>query len=190
MLPPNSFARQPCISNGLEVKMEQEDPVTTSLKQIEAELEADGTENDERVKNTHVTRVSRHVLPENSLRKRAKFSEPITSPRPPSQSTSHSLRFPLLLALVYTPINTITEDTMTPNLEPYVRPGDELSEFLRRFWQRQVATAERETPDFRHPALPLARIKKVMKSDPEVKVVSQKSYLCPVFGPADARSPS
>ncbi|KZT37094.1 histone-fold-containing protein [Sistotremastrum suecicum HHB10207 ss-3] len=60
---------------------------------------------------------------------------------------------------------------MTPNPEPYVRPGDELSEFLRRFWQRQVATAERETPDFRHPALPLARIKKVMKSDPEVKVM-------------------
>ena len=53
---------------------------------------------------------------------------------------------------------------------PFVQPGDLLPDFLRSFWQRQVDTAEQETPDFRHPPLPLARIKKVMKSDPEVKV--------------------
>ena len=52
----------------------------------------------------------------------------------------------------------------------FVQPGDLLPDFLRSFWQRQVDTAEQETPDFRHPPLPLARIKKVMKSDPEVKV--------------------
>jgi nuclear transcription factor Y, gamma len=56
--------------------------------------------------------------------------------------------------------------------EPFVQSGDPLHEFLRSFWQRQVDTAENETPDYRHPALPLARIKKVMKSDPEVKVRS------------------
>jgi nuclear transcription factor Y gamma len=33
-----------------------------------------------------------------------------------------------------------------------------------------VDAAEQETPDYRHPPLPLARIKKVMKSDPDVKV--------------------
>jgi len=53
---------------------------------------------------------------------------------------------------------------------PYVQPGEPLNDFLRSFWQRQVDAAEQETPDYRHPPLPLARIKKVMKSDPEVKV--------------------
>ena len=55
-------------------------------------------------------------------------------------------------------------------IEPFVQPGQPLNDFLRSFWQRQVDAAEQETPDYRHPALPLARIKKVMKSDPDVKV--------------------
>jgi nuclear transcription factor Y, gamma len=54
--------------------------------------------------------------------------------------------------------------------QPYIQQGEPLGEFLRSFWQRQIDAAERETPDYRHPPLPLARIKKVMKSDPEVKV--------------------
>ena len=56
------------------------------------------------------------------------------------------------------------------NTEPYVQSGEPLHEFLRSFWQRQVDQAEEEVPDYRHPPLPLARIKKVMKSDPDVKV--------------------
>jgi nuclear transcription factor Y gamma len=59
-------------------------------------------------------------------------------------------------------------------MKPYVHPGQPLSEFLRSFWQRQVDIAEQEMPDYRHPPLPLARIKKVMKSDPEVKVSSRE----------------
>lgn len=58
------------------------------------------------------------------------------------------------------------------NNTPYVQAGEPLHEFLRSFWQRQIDGAEQETPDYRHPPLPLARIKKVMKSDPEVKVRS------------------
>lgn len=54
--------------------------------------------------------------------------------------------------------------------QPYVQPGEPLNDFLRSFWQRQIDAAEQETPDYRHPPLPLARIKKVMKSDPDVKV--------------------
>ena len=57
--------------------------------------------------------------------------------------------------------------TMT---KPYVQSGEPLHEFLHSFWQRQVDAAEQEIPDYRHPPLPLARIKKVMKSDPDVKV--------------------
>ena len=60
----------------------------------------------------------------------------------------------------------------TPTHPPFVTPGDLLPDFLRSFWQRQVDTAEQETPDFRHPPLPLARIKKVMKSDPDVKMIA------------------
>jgi hypothetical protein len=54
--------------------------------------------------------------------------------------------------------------------QPFVQSGEPLNVFLRKFWQRQVDAAEQETPDYRHPPLPLARIKKVMKSDPDVKV--------------------
>ncbi|KAI0278539.1 histone-fold-containing protein [Russula aff. rugulosa BPL654] len=56
--------------------------------------------------------------------------------------------------------------------KPYVQSGEPLHEFLHSFWQRQVDAAEQETPDYRHPPLPLARIKKVMKSDPDVKMIA------------------
>ncbi|KAK7031067.1 Transcriptional activator hap5 [Paramarasmius palmivorus] len=56
--------------------------------------------------------------------------------------------------------------------QPFVHSGQPLNEFLQSFWQRQIHTAEEETPDYRHPALPLARIKKVMKSDPDVKMIA------------------
>lgn len=73
-----------------------------------------------------------------------------------------------------------------PQQGPYVQPGDTLEGFLRYFWQCQIATAEREEPDFKHPPLPLARIKKVMKSDPEVKMISADapilfSKACEIF---------
>ena len=61
--------------------------------------------------------------------------------------------------------------------KPYVQSGEPLHEFLHSFWQRQVDAAEQETPDYRHPPLPLARIKKVMKSDPDVKVLYFSLFL-------------
>ena len=63
-----------------------------------------------------------------------------------------------------------------PTSRPFVQPGEPLNDFLRSFWQRQIDAAEQETPDYRHPPLPLARIKKVMKSDPEVKVRTWKDW--------------
>lgn len=65
--------------------------------------------------------------------------------------------------------------------KPFVQPGQPLHEFLSSFWQRQVDAAEQETPDYRHPPLPLARIKKVMKNDPDVKVCLTIPH--PVFLP-------
>ena len=81
------------------------------------------------------------------------------------------------------------------NQKPFVQPGEPLQDFLRSFWQRQVDAAEQETPDYRHPPLPLARIKKVMKSDPEVKVSCAarsaighpKQYVMLTSEPADDR---
>lgn len=43
-------------------------------------------------------------------------------------------------------------------------------QFAKEFWEDQLATVEETEPDFKNHPLPLARIKKVMKSDPEVKV--------------------
>ncbi|KAF9510768.1 hypothetical protein BS47DRAFT_1299838 [Hydnum rufescens UP504] len=54
----------------------------------------------------------------------------------------------------------------------FVNSGDSLEAFLPAFWMRQLTVAEDEAPDFRHPSLPLARIKKVMKSDPDVKMIA------------------
>ncbi|KAI5474773.1 hypothetical protein MNV49_002506 [Pseudohyphozyma bogoriensis] len=45
---------------------------------------------------------------------------------------------------------------------------------VNEFWQHTVTTAETLEEDFKHQALPLARIKKVMKSDPEVKMISSE----------------
>ena len=75
--------------------------------------------------------------------------------------------------------------TMT---KPYVQSGEPLHEFLHSFWQTQVDAAEREIPDYRHPPLPLARIKKVMKSDPDVKVrLPSLSPLYPFMNPSILR---
>lgn len=53
---------------------------------------------------------------------------------------------------------------------PLVEPHQSLDSFLESFWTRQMGVVERDNPDFRTYPLPLARIKKVMKSDEEVKV--------------------
>jgi len=61
---------------------------------------------------------------------------------------------------------------MSQQQKPFVQPGEPLQEFLPSFWRRQIDAAEQDTPDYRHPPLPLARIKKVMKSDPDVKMIA------------------
>lgn len=53
---------------------------------------------------------------------------------------------------------------------PMIAPHQDLHSFLESFWTRQMDTVEGETPDWKSYNLPLARIKKVMKSDEEVKV--------------------
>lgn len=59
---------------------------------------------------------------------------------------------------------------------PLVEPHQDLDNFLESFWTRQMAVVERDNPDFRTYPLPLARIKKVMKSDEEVKVSHRSPF--------------
>ncbi|ODN76874.1 hypothetical protein L202_05461 [Cryptococcus amylolentus CBS 6039] len=69
---------------------------------------------------------------------------------------------------------------------PMVAPHQDLDSFLESFWTRQMDTVEGETPDWKSYNLPLARIKKVMKSDEEVKMISAEapimfSKACEIF---------
>ncbi|KAK3806743.1 MAG: CONSTANS interacting protein 2b [Benniella sp.] len=59
-------------------------------------------------------------------------------------------------------------------------------QFAQEFWEEQIVTAEQFDSDFKNHPLPLARIKKVMKSDPEVKMISAEapilfSKACEIF---------
>ncbi|KAG0206727.1 hypothetical protein BGX28_001872 [Mortierella sp. GBA30] len=59
-------------------------------------------------------------------------------------------------------------------------------QFAQEFWEEQIMTAEQFDSDFKNHPLPLARIKKVMKSDPEVKMISAEapilfSKACEIF---------
>lgn len=80
-----------------------------------------------------------------------------------------------------------------PTSGPLVHPHQDLNSFLESFWARQMDSVERETPDFKTYNLPLARIKKVMKSDEEVKMISAEapimfSKACESEYPRRARS--
>ncbi|GJJ78824.1 nuclear transcription factor Y, gamma [Entomortierella parvispora] len=59
-------------------------------------------------------------------------------------------------------------------------------QFALEFWEEQIVAAEQFDSDFKNHPLPLARIKKVMKSDPEVKMISAEapilfSKACEIF---------
>ncbi|KAJ2776050.1 hypothetical protein H4R18_005891 [Coemansia javaensis] len=51
-----------------------------------------------------------------------------------------------------------------------INSPEALQQFKANFWKAHTASIEDNTPDFKTHLLPLARIKKVMKSDPDVKV--------------------
>ncbi|KAI8319254.1 histone-fold-containing protein [Martensiomyces pterosporus] len=51
-----------------------------------------------------------------------------------------------------------------------INSAEALQQFQTTFWKAHMASIEDNVPDFKNHLLPLARIKKVMKSDPDVKV--------------------
>ena len=59
-------------------------------------------------------------------------------------------------------------------------------DILNTYWQNQVTKLETEEHDYKLHQLPLARIKKVMKADPEVKMISAEAPIlfakgCDIF---------
>lgn len=59
-------------------------------------------------------------------------------------------------------------------------------DILNTYWQQQVTKLETEEHDYKIHQLPLARIKKVMKADPEVKMISAEAPIlfakgCDIF---------
>ena len=59
-------------------------------------------------------------------------------------------------------------------------------DILMTYWQQTIAHLENDTHDYKLHQLPLARIKKVMKADPEVKMISAEAPIlfakgCDIF---------
>ncbi|KAL6719574.1 Transcriptional activator hap5 [Lecanora helva] len=59
-------------------------------------------------------------------------------------------------------------------------------EILTTYWQQTISNLENETHDYKIHQLPLARIKKVMKADPDVKMISAEAPIlfakgCDIF---------
>jgi len=64
--------------------------------------------------------------------------------------------------------------------------GEPYRDILNTYWQNQVTKLETEEHDYKLHQLPLARIKKVMKADPEVKMISAEAPIlfakgCDIF---------
>jgi len=75
-------------------------------------------------------------------------------------------------------------------LTPYSQVNQGLTgtyrDILNTYWQHQVAKLETDEHDYKIHQLPLARIKKVMKADPEVKMISAEAPIlfakgCDIF---------
>nr|ODN90611.1 hypothetical protein L203_01722 [Cryptococcus depauperatus CBS 7841] len=85
------------------------------------------------------------------------------------------------------PVLQVTEECNPPlTAGPMISPHQDLDTFLEAFWTRQMDTVEGEEPDWKSYNLPLARIKKVMKSDEIVRMISAEapiifSKACEIF---------
>jgi hypothetical protein len=80
------------------------------------------------------------------------------------------------------PQSPLTSSSSPSSTTAFVAHGDALDDFLVSFWKRQVATAENDPPHYgKHPPLPLARIKKVMKADPDVRVCTSSNRVSSNF---------
>ncbi|KAG0380008.1 hypothetical protein BGX24_010607 [Mortierella sp. AD032] len=68
-----------------------------------------------------------------------------------------------------------TAATTAPTTAALTQQQQQQLVFAQEFWEEQILAAEQFDSDFKNHPLPLARIKKVMKSDPEVKMISAEA---------------
>lgn len=82
--------------------------------------------------------------------------------------------------LALLPKTRLTDNQVSQGLNGQYR------DILNTYWQNQVTKLETEDHDYKLHQLPLARIKKVMKADPEVKMISAEAPIlfakgCDIF---------
>ncbi|KAL8737935.1 MAG: hypothetical protein Q9181_001198 [Wetmoreana brouardii] len=87
-----------------------------------------------------------------------------------------------------TPQRRLSEVWTTLMRQPQVNQGlqGQYRDILTTYWQQTINNLENETHDYKIHQLPLARIKKVMKADPEVKMISAEAPIlfakgCDIF---------
>lgn len=73
-----------------------------------------------------------------------------------------------------------------PTLQVHQGLSGQYKDILTTYWQQTISQLESETHDYKIHQLPLARIKKVMKADPEVKMISAEAPIlfakgCDIF---------
>ncbi|KAG1453080.1 hypothetical protein G6F46_009075 [Rhizopus delemar] len=104
-------------------------------------------------------------------------------PHQEPQHAHHELHAQPMTQTYQTPItNTAAGAAGHPQATTAGQPVFDLS----KFWQEEMGNAERFDSDFKNHALPLARIKKVMKTDHEVKMISAEAPIlfakgCEIF---------
>ncbi|OCF35721.1 transcriptional activator HAP5 [Kwoniella heveanensis BCC8398] len=110
------------------------------------------------------------------------------APSGPSTSTAEQHRHQQQTAStsVSTTGTPATTSAAAVHTGPMILPHQDLNSFLESFWTRQMDNVEGENPDWKSYNLPLARIKKVMKSDEEVRMISAEapimfSKACEIF---------
>jgi hypothetical protein len=84
------------------------------------------------------------------------------------RSTVSGIKSHLCTTLTSSLSSTVCKSSLFFPFPPFLPTSHPLPP--RSFWQHALNVAEEHEDDFKHQALPLARIKKVAKMDPEVQV--------------------
>ncbi|KAK9893345.1 histone-fold-containing protein [Cystobasidium minutum MCA 4210] len=93
-------------------------------------------------------------------------------PVPPAAATNVAESSPS--STVSTARNTLEDDSHPMQVQYIPRKNVDAHEFAEAFWRHQFGVAETVQEDFKTPELPLARVKRVMKTDPEVAMIASE----------------
>ncbi|KAH6595286.1 hypothetical protein BASA50_005929 [Batrachochytrium salamandrivorans] len=98
------------------------------------------------------------------------------------QTPPHLINGTDIAAAMAATVNTVPSNNQTTLSPPTTNTTAQLHLMMQNFWSRQLQETVNTTPDFKLHPLPLARIKKVMKADDDVKMISAEAPL--IFGKA------